>query len=600
MRGSLFLRTFLGYLVLAVALSGVILLFSLDMIRDHYTDTLAADLEKLAAAVGMEVAPLAGDQRFEELQSLVTSLGRRTSTRITLVDSSGRVIADSEDDPTHMDNHLTRPEVAGALQGGPARATRLSATTGEEMLYVALPMEADGGTVGVVRVSSYMEQVDRLVSALRNRIVRLAGVVVVLSLVAALLISRGLTRQISELVAASQKVAGGDFEVKVLLKGSGEVKQLGDSFNHMTERIRELVGETTRRQQELVGVLSSISDGLVVLSADGTITLSNQAFRRIAGHAAGEAAIEGRPYWEVLKAPEFADLVRSVVEDRTTGAPAGGGRAGEAKSGRTGEVPTGGKTYLCSVALVGESSETVALFHDISEAKAVERMKRDFILNLSHELRTPLTAIKGFLETLGDQPDEKTAHYLEIIRRHTDRLVAIVEDLLKLSQLEDPLAKLDVRVFDLRGMLEDVVALFDDKARQKNLSITLEAPAGACDVRADAFRLEQVFVNLVDNAIKYTEQGGITVSLDPASCEGGSAITVAVSDTGIGIDQEHLDRVFERFYVVDKSRSKKSGGTGLGLAIVKHIVLAHGGSVDVESTPGKGTSFNVTLPVSED
>ncbi|MFZ1946236.1 MAG: ATP-binding protein [bacterium] len=590
MRGSLLLRTFLGYLVLTVGLSSAILLFSLEMIRSHYTDTLAADLEKLAAAVEMEVAPLVGAGRLDELPILVTSLGKGTSTRITLVDNSGHVIADSEDDPTIMDNHLTRPEVAGALQGRPARATRLSATTGEEMLYVALPMEREGATVGVVRVSSYMKQVDRLVSALRNRIVRLAGVVVVLSLVAALLISRGLTRQISELAAASQQVAGGDFEVKVLLKGSGEVKQLGDSFNHMTERIRGLVGETRRREQELAGVLSSISDGLVVLDADGTIVLSNQAFRRIAGqagHDSAQDAVEGRPYWEVLKAPEFADLVRSVVE----------GRAGEAGSGRTADVPVGGKTYRCSIALVGESSETVALFHDISESKALERVKRDFILNLSHELRTPLTAIKGFLETLGDQPDEKTAHYLEIIRRHTDRLVAIVEDLLKLSQLEDPMAKMDIRPFDLREMLSDVVAMFEERARRKNLTLTLDAPGGACEIRADAFRLEQVFVNLVDNAIKYTERGGVTVVLDPESCTGAGRVGVAVSDTGIGIDDEHLGRIFERFYVVDKSRSRKSGGTGLGLAIVKHIVLSHGGSVDVESTPGTGTTFRVTLPV---
>ncbi|MCX5810579.1 MAG: ATP-binding protein, partial [Proteobacteria bacterium] len=236
--------------------------------------------------------------------------------------------------------------------------------------------------------------------------------------------------------------------------------------------------------------------------------------------------------------------------------------------------------------------ETIVLLHDITDFKNLERMKKEFIANISHELRTPLTAIKGFVETLEDEEDVKNKRYLEIIKRHADRLIHIVGDLLLLSENEEKGAELELEEVSLKNIIENVLKIFENRAKEKNININVTIQDTLPFIQADPFKLEQMFINLIDNAIKYTEEGEITISIT----ENNGLIVINVRDTGIGISNEYLPRIFERFYVVDKSRSKRLGGTGLGLSIVKHIVNLHGGTIDVESTPGKGTQFIITLP----
>jgi len=368
-------------------------------------------------------------------------------------------------------------------------------------------------------------------------------------------------------------VAAGDFEARVLLKGSGELKRLSDSFNFMTDRLRSLVGDLTQKQDELGGIISAIREGLVVVDSGGRIALANDSFARIAG----ATEVAGRFYWEVLRTPELGELVRDAF-----------GGTGGAES----EIRIGERTYACASTPVGLGREVVVLFHDITEIRNLEQVKRDFVVNMSHELRTPLTAIKGFLETLDLKDVEETRRHLEVIMRHTDRLVSIVEDLLKISELEDSRTRLSLEDVDLARLLAGVVGSFEARARGKDIALDLTKDSGPHRVTADPFKLEQVFINLIDNAIKYTERGSIGVSL--AREEG--SVRVSVADTGIGIPAEHLGRIFERFYVVDKSRSRKVGGTGLGLSIAKHIVLLHNGTMDVASVPGHGTTFSVILP----
>ena len=233
------------------------------------------------------------------------------------------------------------------------------------------------------------------------------------------------------------------------------------------------------------------------------------------------------------------------------------------------------------------------IFHDITEMKNVEEIKKDFVVNVSHELRTPLTAIKGFAETLEEETDEKNRHYVDIIKRNTDRLINIVQDLLALSQLEERGTRLELEEVDLGDMIERTLKIFEHRMREKNLKFDLKTENGFPLIKADPFKLEQVFVNLIDNAIKYTEHGEITLSLK----QSGNQVMMELEDTGIGISEDHIPRIFERFYVTDKSRSKMLGGTGLGLSIVKHIVLLHNGTIDVKSTPNKGTTFSITLPI---
>ena len=574
MRNSLFLRIFAGYVLLAVGLSTVVLLLSFRIIRIHYTHSLAAGLRNLDASLALEMAPLARDQSYARMDSIAKGLGARTGIRITVIDTAGTVVADSDDDPRLMDNHRTRPEVMTAIRGEVGQSTRLSKTLDQEMLYVAMPIEQNGVVLGVVRASCYVKDIGSLVGGLEKSIVGLAGIVVIVSLLGALVFSRSLTRPIRELGSAARRVASGDFDAKVLLGGAGEIKELADSFNDMIDRTRSLVTELSRRQEEMKNIIASIRDGLVVLDIGGTVILSNEAFRKITG----ESTVEGKSYWVVLRSPGFGELIRKVSQ---------------AGAGETNDLVIHDRTYLCSASPIGSVGETVALFHDITELKKVEQVKKDFVVNLSHEMRTPLTAIRGFLETVEEGADPETRHYLDIIKRNTDRLSMIVRDLLDLSELEDAGGHLNLEEVDLGVMLEDVARLFEHRVREKNLTLEVEAQGGPQVVRADPFKLVQVFVNLVDNALKYTQRGGISISLGGE----GKRATIEVRDTGAGIPKEHLPRVFERFYVVDKSRSRKAGGTGLGLAIAKHIVLLHNGKIEVESTPGEGTRFIVTLPV---
>jgi len=290
--------------------------------------------------------------------------------------------------------------------------------------------------------------------------------------------------------------------------------------------------------------------------------------------------VQDKFYWEVMRCPDFSELIRKVTEERKH---------------RTEEIEFRDKHYLCSVTFLSSKEEMVAVLYDITDLKNLERMKKDFVANISHELRTPLTAIKGFVETLEEEEDIKNVQYLEIIKRHTDRLMNIVNDLLLLSELEQAGTALEVEDVNLVSVVENILKVFEQGAKSKGIELKLIAGESMKAVQADPFKLEQMFINLLDNAIKYTEKGEVSISLRQEDLKS----IIKIQDTGIGIPASHLPRVFERFYVVDKSRSKKLGGTGLGLSIVKHIVLLHGGTIDVESSLGIGTKFTVILPKNE-
>lgn len=389
----------------------------------------------------------------------------------------------------------------------------------------------------------------------------------------AALLARSLDAPLRELIAAFRRVGAGDFSVRVMPGRYGSRRELGESFNAMAERTRSLVADLARQQDALNAVIGSIREGLVVLDRDGQIVTVNQSFLRLAG----EPAAVGRFYWEVIRESSFIDLVRKA---EGTLLPV------------TGNVELAGRNYVGSATRLAAHDETVVTLHDITELANAARMKRELVVNVSHELRTPLTAIRGFVETMEESAAPENARYLEVIRRHTDRLSNLVQDLLTLSELEEREPRLELENVDLRPLIAGVLAMFEGSAAAKGLALALKAPEEEFRVSGDRFRLEQVFINLVDNAVKYTERGRVTVTL----AREGDTVRAEVEDTGIGIEAAHLPRLFERFYVVDKSRSRSAGGTGLGLAIVKHIVLLHRGDITITSTPGVGTRFTVTLP----
>lgn len=571
MKRSIFLKIFGSYFLLIVALSGLIVLFSSYLIRHYQLERTEQELKEIAAVIQGTLKGTAPDKTVDEA---VKTLGGKINTRITVVDREGRVIADSREDPKKMDNHRTRTEIAQAFEGRTGVYLRTSDTLGQDMLYVGVPVYEGAEVRQVIRASKFLKDIKLVSGRLNRKIALTSAIVLAIALVAAFLFARTISRPVGELTDAIRRVAGHDFGARVLLKGGDELRQVADSFNAMTDEMQGLFGELTRQKEELNGIITSLQEGLLVLDRDERVVMANKSLERIAGRRVET----GKFYWEEIREPGMHDVIKKV-------------RAEQKNLNQ--EITMNDMVFLCSASFLKTEGGIVVVLHDISEIKRLEKIKSDFVLNVSHELRTPLTSIKGYADTIDEGSlSEENRHYLTIIRRNTERLINIVGDLLTLSKLEEREFALSLEPVKLPFLIERVLKLFENQARSKGFSLKMEAPEDLPPVLGDPFKLEQVFINLLDNAIKYTDAGGVTITVALS----GDEVIAKVSDTGTGIPQEHIPRIFERFYVADKSRSKKMGGTGLGLSIVKHIVLLHNGTVRVESAAGKGSAFIVSLP----
>jgi two-component system phosphate regulon sensor histidine kinase PhoR len=570
---TILIKVYGSYVLLLFTLTALFLLLSFSTIRKHYLNTLVRDLERLGHGLMAQVDVFLGEARCQDLERFLTEKGRQISTRLTVISPEGVVLADSEKDPATMESHRFRPEVYEALQGRPGHALRYSTTVKQDMLYVALPIKSGDRIEGTLRLSLFVSDIDILLGALRGDMARAVIAILVLAILAAFIFSRNLTRPIREMVRASRRVEAGDFEARVRIRNRDEWKELAQSFNSMTGEIKRLFADLRRRKEEIDNIIASMDEGILVIDKDDKILLFNESSARLIGRA----SMEGKHYWEVVRTTPFVELVRKVKDE---------------KKSSLAEIVFGQRNVLCRASYLASQDGVVATFHDITEMQNLAQMKKDFVLNVSHELRTPLTAIRGYAETLETEVGEKDKAYAVTILKHTDRLIRVVEDLLILATLEEKGVGLEVETVNLAELAENILRIFEPRAKEKNITLRLAVDAASPTIRGDSFRLEQVLVNLIDNAIKYTEKGHVEVKL---RSEEGTMI-LQVSDSGIGIPAEDQNRIFERFYVVDKSRSRRLGGTGLGLSIVKHIVLLHGGKIHLESTPGVGTTFTVMLP----
>jgi two-component system phosphate regulon sensor histidine kinase PhoR len=572
MKRSVFFKIFSGYLLITLLLSVLILVFTFATIKDHYIQTLTNDLKNLATTLKLKVTPLVRENQFDKLDTLVKELGAEIGTRITIIAPDGMVLADSEKDPKAMENHSTRLEIIQALEGKTGKSIRFSRTIKEEMLYVAIPINEEDAVLGVLRVSLFLSEINGLLNNLKTKILQIAIIIIAVSLFVAAIFSKSLSKPIGELVNASHRVAAGDFDVMILSKRKDELGELAESFNYMVTQIKKLVTELSLEKEALNIIIASIQEGIVVLDKKGKILLSNNSFGKIVNNT----AVKGKFYWELIRSLKLGKLIGNIGRENTV--------ANE-------EIEINERNYICSAAFLSSAEQIVLTLHDITEILQVTKMKKDFVANVSHELRTPLTAIKGFVETLEQEKNVKTKHYLDIIKRHTDRLINIVQDLQLLSELEEK-ENLELENVNLQKLVNNIFKMFNQRLTEKNLYFKLNIADNFPVIRADSFKLEQMFINLIDNALKYTEKGGITITVDQIN----SSVKIGIEDTGIGISGEHLSRIFERFYVVDKSRSRKMGGTGLGLAIVKHIVQVHKGEIKIESKVNKGSKVTIILP----
>ncbi len=571
-------KIFAGYLLIIVILTGLILFFTYRNVSNQYVKSITDNLFKINSTLHFAVLNHFENNNLDRLDNYVKKLGKKIRVRITIVDSLGNVIADSERDPKTMENHRQRPELQPIFEGKLyGTAERYSTTVHKEMIYVAEPIFSSRNQfLGAIRVSIFRHEAKQLINKLNLEILQIALIMIVLSLLGVLVFARTLTKPINQISLASRKVAQGDFDVKINIKGRDEIYELAQNFNNMTEKLKELFSEVIRQKDELNTIIKAIQDGLVAFDTTGKVLVANRGFCNVISND----DILDKNIYEITDIESLRDIFKEVLSSG---------------SSFTKEICIDKRHFICSANFIQTKKEIVLLFHDITEFKKLEQLKKDFVVNVSHELRTPLTAIKGFIETLEDELQGSFNHYIDIIKRHTNRLINIVQDLLLLSELEQPNTKLIKTSVDLNIIIDNVLKIFEQKLKEKNLQIQVSYKSHYPKLVMDIFKMEQVFINLIDNAIKYSDSGTIEIN---CSYDENYAY-ISVKDNGIGISKEDQERVFERFYIVDKSRSKKFGGTGLGLSIVKHIILLHNGEITVESEKGKGTTFKIKLPLSD-
>jgi two-component system phosphate regulon sensor histidine kinase PhoR len=513
--------------------------------------------------------------------------GEMTRTRVTFILPDGTVIGDSEMDPSRMENHANRPEVIEAMNGEIGRSVRFSDTIRRTLMYLAVPLRRDGAIVGVVRTSVPMSVVDWSIRSVRRQFIFGGAIVACLFSAAAFLLARQISRPIEEMRRTATRLADGDLGARVKLPDGHEMRSLAQTINRMAEQLGDRMETVTRQRDEQRAVFSSMVEGVVAVDADSRIMSLNPAASRLL--QIGQEQAVGRSIQEAVRNPDLQAFISSLLN----------GGASEAEVTVYGDRETVLQLRGAPLASAkGSPMGAVLVLDDVTQTRRLETMRRDFVANVSHELKTPITALKGCVETLAGtlrEGDTDTARFVAMMDRHVDRLGRIVEDLLSLSRLEHG-AENEGMMREQGSLCEVVgrsVQAMTPAAAKKNMTITLQCPANL-RVPMNAALMEQAVGNLIDNAVKYSGEGtriGVDVNAGPETAE------ISVSDQGPGIEGRHLPRVFERFYRVDQARSRSLGGTGLGLSIVRHIALAHGGSVSVDSIPGKGSTFRIRIPV---
>ena len=522
---------------------------------------------------------------ISRLRSSVKRLAGETETRITVIRPDGAVLADSEKDADLMDNHWNRPEVQVALKGEIGQSIRYSGTLKEKMMYLALPLKEADSVIGVVRLALPLTEVQAKIAHIYRAIVGGALLALLIALVIGFFTAESFARPLREMMSAAQNIAQGKYK-ELRVRSGNEIGQLAGALNRMSEKIQDDIRTITEGRNELRAILSSMAEGVIVVDKEGKILLLNSSAEKILGLSAEK--VTGKFLWEVLRKEELISLVKKTL---ATG--------NEEGIEMVFDLPEMHVLHAQAAPILSEgqnNSGVVVVFHDITRLKQLEKLRREFVANVSHELKTPLTSIKGFVETLMEgaiSDSENSLKFLKIIQQHTERLDNLVNDLLELSSIETGELPMNFEKIKLKELIDHIAASFADELSRKNQLLKISVIPEDLEAWIDEEKMQRVLSNLLDNAHKYTSSGG---QIEISATQELDRIKIEVSDTGEGIPGEHLPRIFERFYRVDKARSRQLGGTGLGLAIVKHIVLAHGGEISVESKVGVGTKFSIYLP----
>ncbi len=578
---SRILRKLLASAFVLIALTLVVLDFYLTRFTarreiEAVQHRLLAQARILAGAV-----PVA---HKELLEDWARAAGARAQARITVIDAGGAVLADSRHDPESMENHAGRPEVREAAQGRIGTAIRRSATLERDLCYLAISLDPAGRQGAVLRLAVPLEELDAAIRAVRWRIVSASFAAATAALVIALFFSRRFTRRIARLKAFAEGLTESRFSETLPPEADDEIGALGRSLNRMAVQSRDLVEKLSVESARRELILESMVEGVLAVDSELRVTFCNRSFAQAVG--ASFPVRERLPLLELVRDPGLLDLLTRVL---VNGNPVKQRLELTAADGRSFEIQANPLT-----ADAGRGA--IAILHDITDLERLERVRKDFVANVSHELRTPLTAILGYAETLLDGALEDREHnrkFIEIINAHAVRLNNIAADLLALSDLESRKAPATEEAVSVCATIDSAMRTVEREAGERGVSL-VRGKLEEAEVLGERIRLEQVLLNLLSNAVKFNRPGGevrVEAALTP-DCK----IRITVADTGIGIPSEDLPRIFERFYRVDRGRSREVGGTGLGLSIVKHAVERMDGTVSVDSELGKGSTFTLLLP----
>jgi two-component system phosphate regulon sensor histidine kinase PhoR len=587
-RLNLFWKFAFSFLALLASVLLAVDFFAERALRSDYQRT---GFDKLAAIARIaETRPprwtSASPGQPEDLPALRDWVAQMAASgaRVTVIAADGRVLVDSQADAQTMENHANRPEILEAMAKGDGHSFRHSVTINRDLLYYAVRLNTSGGPSAVVRFALPLETADEVLGSFRRRLWLASFVILLIAGGISLLFSRSFTGRVERLKDFSRRVAEGDFR-PLPRDGSGDaVEALGISLNRTAARLDRTIQTLTEERNLSSAILGSMVEGVAVVNGSERLVFANPGFTEILGLDVPPTS--GSALVEVVRQTELLEAVRQVL----------GGEPRVQSEIVTGTLRQHFFAITVAAVRAGETTGAVVVLHDITELRRLERVRRDFVANVSHELRTPLTAIQGFAETLLagaiDDPQNRT-RFLEIILEHSHRLARLTEDLLMLSKMDAERLELEIRRLSVAQLIESCLETAQRRAVEKDLRISVNMPPGLPDIAGDRRRLAEVLQNLLDNAIQYTLPGGqIIVSAQT----GEDAITLTVSDTGIGIPKADQSRIFERFYRVDVARSREAGGTGLGLAIAKHLVEVHGGRLWVESEIGQGSQFHFSVP----
>lgn len=553
-----------------------------QIFNSYYLNTFKEELQREANSILTIISR--DDLLNSQISELLSDLGKDYKSHITIIDEDDTILFDAGDLTQDLDMNSLKNNVLPIMRGQSKGYYYSDQVNG--VAYYGLPIKEKAAYEGIVLVSASVSSLTKVNQQMWGILVASLGIAFIIILLIGVRITAQFTRPIESAIKVSMELAKGNYKARTYEDHLDETGILSQSINILARNLQDMTRAQEMQQDRLQTLIENMGSGLILIDGRGYINLVNRAYKEL--FEVDSAKFLYQLYYDAFTHKEIIEIVEEIFMT-------------EVKVRKQLHLPLKIERKHFEVygaPIIGTNDEwkgIVLVFHDITELKKLEQMRKDFVANVSHELKTPITSIKGFSETLldGALSDKQTAEYfLSIILKESDRLQSLIQDLLDLSKIEQQGFELSIQTCDLREILDDITVMLESKSREKEVELSVSLPEGLTYIEGDIYRLKQIFINLISNALTYTPQGGsVHVKVDKYP----DYAIVTVSDTGIGIKTEEIPRIFERFYRVDRARSRNSGGTGLGLAIVKHLVEAHKGQISVESEVGKGTTFTVKL-----